>query len=136
MGRIKEHDNAFKNNYHGILDHNGCIKVAGYDVTGKIKYIRYDKSKVQDVLVKTNIKSYVAKIHKELLADMIYADVGDTAFIKFKKGKAHLTGFRKSKKRFVDENIVIEGDETLLHYFQEQKKLSDVYNCGVMSYEQ
>jgi hypothetical protein len=37
---------------------------------------------------------------------------------------------------FVDNNIVIEGDETLLHYFQEQKRLSDVYDNGVMSYEQ
>ena len=136
MGKIKEHDNAFKNNYHGILDHNGCIKVAGYDATGKIKYIRYDNDKIQDVLVKSGIKSYVAKIHKELLADMIYADVGDTAFVKFRKGKAYLTGFRKSKKHFVDNNIVIEGDETLLHYFQEQKRLSDVYDNGVMSYEQ
>ena len=140
MGRVKEFGNAFKGNYHGILDHNGCIKVAGYDTSATIKYINIIDSQINDVLVKGTKKNYICKIHKDLKSDMVFCDIGDTGFIKFLKGTAWLVGFRKSKENFIkdniDEEIVIEGDETLLHYFQEQKELSDVYNCGVMSYEQ
>ena len=138
MGKVKNYSNAFKDNYHGILSHDGSIKVAGYDVTSTIKHLNFDKNtgRIVDVLVKNKTKSYVAKVHKELLTYMIYCNVEDTGFIKFRKGKAWLTGFRKSKKRFIDDNIVIEGDETLLHYFQEQKRLSDVYDFGVNNHEQ
>ena len=42
MAKVKEAlDNAFKDNYYGLLDHDGCIKVAGYDTSATIKYINY-----------------------------------------------------------------------------------------------
>ena len=134
---MKELHNNFKENYCGVLDHQGCIKVAGYDVPATIKYINIIDGECHDVLVKNSKKSYVAKIHKDLLENMIFCEIGDTAFIKFKQGKAWITGFRKAKDKWiknnVDEEIVIEGDYTLLQYFQEQQRLSDFYDKGVKS---
>ena len=46
----------------------------------------------------------------------------DIAYVKFQKGTPYLVGFRK--RPIPDESIVIEGDATLLDYFQEQKRLS------------
>ena len=135
MGKIKQYDSAFKGNYHGIVDHNGCIKVAGYDTSATIKYINIIGGKFHDVLVKGTKKNYVCKIHKHLYSSMIYCDIGDTGFIKFHNGKAYLTGFRKSKSKWIEDEIVIEGDADLLAYFQEQGRLSDVYDSGVISYE-
>ena len=139
MGKCKEYDSAFADNYFGVLDHNGCIKVAGYDTTATIKYINIIDGKFHDVLVKGKKKNYVCQIHKHLYSSMIYCDIGDTGFIKFRNGTAWLVGFRKSKKHFIDENIdeeiVLNGDEDLLYYFHQQKQISDVYGSGVMSYE-
>ena len=117
MGRVKETGNAFKGNYHGILDHSGKILVAKYDVEQQVTGIVKG-----DVFVRGVGKKYQCQIHKNLQDSICFLDVGDTAFIKFKKGVAWLVGFQK--KPAVDENIVIDGDYTLLQYFQEQKKLS------------
>lgn len=140
MGKVKELDNAFKNNYHGILSHDGELKVAGYTTSATIKYINRNKNgDAVNVLIKGTDKNYIAEIHKDLKSDMVFCDIGDTGFIKFRKGTAWLVGFRKSKKHFIDENIdeeiVLNGDEDLLYYFQQQKQISDVYDSGVIDYE-
>lgn len=131
MGKIKQYDNAFKGNYYGILDHNGVVKVAGYDTSATIKYINIIDGKFHDVLVKGTKKNYVCKIHKDLIDDMIYCQIGDTGFIKFKNNTAWIVGFRKQKSRWIEDNIVVEGDYNLLQYFQEQGRLSDIYDNGV-----
>lgn len=117
MGRVKELDNAFTSNYHGILDHKGCIKVAGYDAEQTVTKILKDKIEVKGIG-----KKYQTEIHKNLKDSICFLEIGDTAFVKFRKGTAYLVGFQK--KQVVDEDIVIEGDSTLLEYFQEQKRLS------------
>lgn len=117
MGKIKNYDNAFKGNYHGILDHSGKILVAKYDVEQQVTGIVKG-----DVFVRGVGKKYQCQVHKNLKDQIEFLETGDTAFIKFKKGVAWLVGFQKQPK--VDENIVIDGDYTLLQYFQEQKKLS------------
>ncbi|WP_458454399.1 hypothetical protein [Methanobrevibacter sp.] len=91
MGKIKEYDNAFKANYHGILTHDGIIQVAGYNAKGIIKNISKNK-----VLIKGHKpKSYVANVHKDLRKEMWTVTAGDTGFIKFRKGEAWLVGFQK-----------------------------------------
>ena len=85
--------NQFEDNYHGILTHNGEIKVAKGDVEQIILHIDDNGT----VLVMGRKNSYSTLIHAKLLPLINYATKGDTAFIKFKKGEAFIVGFRKTK---------------------------------------
>lgn len=85
--------NQFKDNYHGILTHNGEIKVAKGDVEQVILHIDDNGT----VLVMGREKAYVTQIHARLLSLMHYASKGDIGFIKFRRGEAFIVGFRKSK---------------------------------------
>ena len=88
-----ESQNQFKENYHGILTHNGEIKVAKGDVEHEILYIDDDGI----VLVDGGKKAYQTIIHSKLLALIQYAKEGDIGFVKFIRGEAYLVGFRKNK---------------------------------------
>ena len=85
--------NQFEDNYHGILTHNGEIKVAKGDVEQVILHIDDNGT----VLVMGREKAYVAQIHAKLLSLMHYASKGDIGLIKFRRGEAFIVGFRKSK---------------------------------------
>lgn len=125
MGKVKELDNQFKDNYHGVLDHNGTIKVAGYDVEQTV--IKILKN---EIVVRGVGKKYICQIHKNLKDTICFMDAGDIAFVKFRKGVAWIVGFQKTPKP--NEEIVIEGDVTLLEYFQEQKKLQTMGGSGLI----
>lgn len=84
--------NQFENNYHGILTHNGEIKVAKCDVEQTILHIDDNGT----VLVKGREKAYVTQIHAKLLSLMHYATEGDIGFVKFRRGEAYIVGFRKN----------------------------------------
>ena len=85
--------NQFEDNYHGILTHNGEIKVAKGDVEQVILHIDDNGT----VLVMGREKAYVTQIHARLLSLMHYASKGDIGFIKFRRGEVLIVGFRKSK---------------------------------------
>ena len=85
--------NQFENNYHGILTHNGEIKVAKGDVEQKILHIDDNGT----VLVMGRKKAYSTLIHVKLLPLIQYAAKGDIGFIKFRRGEAFIVGFRKNK---------------------------------------
>lgn len=85
--------NQFENNYHGILTHNGEIKVAKCDVEQTILHIDDNGT----VLVMGREKAYVTQIHAKLLSLMHYAAEGDIGFVKFRRGEAYIVGFRKNK---------------------------------------
>ena len=85
--------NQFQDNYHGILTHNGEIKVAKCDVEQTILHIDDNGT----VLVKGRKKAYVTQIHAKLLSLMHYAAEGDIGFVKFRRGEAYIVGFRKNK---------------------------------------
>ena len=89
-----ESQNQFKENYHGILTHNGEIKVAKGDVEQKILYIDDDGI----VLVDDGKKAYQTIIHDKLLSLIQYAAEGDIGLIKFIRGEASIVGFRKNKR--------------------------------------
>lgn len=86
--------NQFHDNYHGILTHNGEIKVAKGDIEQIILYI--DDEGI--VLVDGGKKAYRTTVHSKLLSLIQYASEGDTGLIKFIKGEAFIVGFRKNKK--------------------------------------
>ncbi len=86
--------NQFENNYHGILTHNGEIKVAKGDVEQEILYI--DDEGI--VLVDDGKKAYQTLIHSKLLGLIHYATEGDIGLIKFIRGEAFIVGFRKNKR--------------------------------------
>lgn len=83
----------FKENYNGILSHDGSIKVAKSEVFGKILNIQGN-----DVLLRSRLKSYHAEIHKDLIGLMDFVEVGDLGYVKWRNGKCWLVGFKKSKK--------------------------------------
>ena len=85
--------NQFENNYHGILTHNGEIKVAKCDVEQTILHIDDNGT----VLVMGREKSYSTLIHVKLLPLIHYASKGDIGFVKFRRGEAFIVGFRKNK---------------------------------------
>ena len=85
--------NQFEDNYHGILTHNGEIKVAKGDVEQEILYIDDDGI----VLVDGSEKAYQTLIHSKLLGLIHYAAEGDIGLIKFIRGEAFIVGFRKNK---------------------------------------
>lgn len=86
--------NQFQDNYHGILTHNGEIKVAKGDVEHEILYI--DDEGI--VLVDGGKKAYQTLIHSKLLGLIHYASEGDIGLIKFIRGEAFIVGFRKNKR--------------------------------------
>ncbi len=86
--------NQFQENYHGILTHNGEIKVAKGDVEQEILYIDDDGI----VLVDGGKKAYQTLIHDKLLSLIQYATPGDIGFVKFIKGESYIVGFRKNKR--------------------------------------
>lgn len=92
---MTESINPFVENTDGILTHTGEIRVAKGGVEQRILDIN-DKG---TVLVRGRKKSYVTLIHAKLLPLIRYAEKGDIAFIKFRKGEAFIVGFRKNKKR-------------------------------------
>lgn len=83
--------NQFENNYHGILTHNGEIKVAKGDIEQEILYIDEDGI----VLVDGGKKAYQTIIHSKLLSLIQYAAEGDIGLIKFIRGEPFIVGFRK-----------------------------------------
>ena len=83
----------FNENYDGILNHNGEIRVAKGGVEQKLLNVYKDKT----VLVKNkNGKSYPCDIHYKLKTMIGFAKKGDTAFIRFKMGKPYIIGFRRN----------------------------------------
>lgn len=100
-------------NHFGVLDHTGAIKVAKTEIRQTILHINKDKNgKIIDVLVKGKKGSYPAKIHKNIRNMMLFVDVGDCAYIKWKNGNAWFVGFQKKKaytneklqSQYIDEN--------------------------------
>ena len=86
--------NQFDDNYHGILTHNGEIKVAKGDMEQEIIYIDDDGI----ILVDGGKKAYQTLIHSKLLDMIHYAAEGDIGLIKFIKGEAFIVGFRKNRR--------------------------------------
>lgn len=86
--------NQFQENFHGILTHNGEIKVAKGDVEQEILYIDDDGI----VLVDVGKKAYQTLIHSKLLGLIHYATEGDIGLIKFIRGEAFIVGFRKNRR--------------------------------------
>lgn len=91
--------NQFEDNYHGILTHNGEVKVAKGDVEQQILHIDENGT----VLVRGKKKAYTTLIHVKLLPLIQYAAKGDIGFVKFRRGKAFIVGFRKNQR--VDSNV-------------------------------
>ena len=106
MGKVKTQDAVFQQeNYFGVLDHTGALKVAKTEIKATILHINKDKNgRVINVLVQGRKRSYVCDIHKNIRKDMIFVEEGDCAFIKWKMGKAYFVGFQK-KKAYKNEKL-------------------------------
>ena len=83
---------VFSENYHGILTHDGWIKVAKFRITAKVLDIGKTTILVKG---KTGKKSYHCNIHKNLKTDNKFLDGGDTVGIKWNMGRPYIVAFRK-----------------------------------------
>ncbi len=91
---------VFKENFHGVLTHDGWIKVAKFHITGKILNIQGKK-----IQVKHNGKnSYSCNVHKNLIKDIKYMDKGDTVGIKWNCGRPYVVAYRKATAEQIVDN--------------------------------
>ena len=90
---MNQNKGFFEENYNGILNHNGWTQVAKFNITATVKNIQN-----QQILVKgkSGKGSYICNLHKNLLKDIDYIDVGDTVGIKWNMGNPYIVGYRKA----------------------------------------
>lgn len=89
-----EQTTFFNKNTDGIVNHDGSIKVCKkYDVMQTIVFLKGNEIHLQN----SKGKKYVAQKHKNL--DLTFAEVGDTAFVKFNLNKPYVIGFRKELRK-------------------------------------
>ena len=89
---------VFKENFHGVLCHDGWIKVAKFNVQATILNIQGKKIQAK---TKKN-KSIICDIHKNLIKDIRYMDIGDSVGIKWNCGRPYVVGYRKSTAEDTD----------------------------------
>ena len=102
--KVKEsesYSNAFESNYHGLLDHDGWIKVAKANVKGEILF--FDETHVR-VKSKTGKYGYNCNIHKDIRELLYLLDIRDEALIKWKSGEPYFVGFRKRNHDKITQN--------------------------------
>ena len=92
---------AFKENYHGILTHDGWIRVAKFNITAKILNIQ-GNGKIQ-VRGNTGKGSFICDVHKKLRKDIKFMAENDLVGIKWNCGNPYVVGYRKSSAQ---DNIV------------------------------
>ena len=84
---------TFNKSTDGILNHDGSISVVkDFDVLQTIAFIKNDEIHLQN---RAGVK-YQAHKHKNL--DLTFAEIGDTAYVKFVCGRAYVVGFKKEVK--------------------------------------
>ena len=84
---------TFNKSTDGILNHDGSIRVVkDFDVLQTIAFIKNDEIHLQN---RAGVK-YQAHKHKNL--DLTFAEIGDTAYVKFVCGRAYVVGFKKEVK--------------------------------------
>ena len=116
MGKVKAlHQSFQEDNFFGVLDHNGVIKVAKTEIKATILHINTDKQgNVLSVMVKGRKGSYHCDIHKGIRKMMCFVEKGDCAYIKWKQGKAWFVGFQKNKayqnEKLQDQYIDEDGN--------------------------
>lgn len=89
-----EQETFFKKSIDGILNHDGSIKVCKtFDVLQTIVYCNGKEIHLKN----KNGRKYPAHIHKNL--DLTFAEIGDTAMVKFKGNKPYVVGFKKEMKQ-------------------------------------
>lgn len=107
MGRVKE--SIFQENHHGVLSHDGSLKVAKTEIKQEILHISEET-----ILVRGRKGGYHIQIHKSMKDYMDFVEEGDFAFVKFRNGKAWFVGFQKNKS--VKKGISIEDTESLNNF--------------------
>ena len=100
----------YKENYHGILCHDGWIRVAKSPITARITNIQGKNVRVKSYNAKKNsIVQYNCFIHKLLLKDLKFLAINDTVSVKWQLGKPYIVGYRKADA--YDDVVTKTGDK-------------------------
>lgn len=87
----------YKENYHGILCHDGWVKVAKSPIIAKIINIQGQIIRVKSYnMTKSKFMQYNCYLHKNLKKDLRYLAINDTVSIKWNKGNPYIVGYRKA----------------------------------------
>lgn len=87
----------FKQNFHGILSHDGWIRVAKSNITAKVVNIQGKHIRVKSYnTTKNKTVQYNCNLHKNLQGDLKYIGLNDTVSIKWNMGKPYIVGYRKA----------------------------------------
>ena len=99
----------FNSNHDGVLTHDGWVKVAKSNITGKITNIQGNTIRVKSYHVKKGRMIQVnCLLHKRLLPDKRYLSVNDTVSIKRNMKHYYIVGYRKSDAEEVVENTTLD----------------------------
>lgn len=85
--------NIFKENYHGILTHDGWVKVAKFNIISKILNIQ---NQLITVTSNKDGNSYHCHLHKNLVKDLKFMEVGDEVGVRWNCGRPYIVAFRKA----------------------------------------
>ena len=87
----------YNNNYDGVICHDGWVKVAKSNITGKITNIQGNTIRVKSYHMKKGRMIQVnCLLHKRLLIDKKYLAINDTVSIKRNQSQYYIVGFRKA----------------------------------------
>ena len=62
MTQVAKNSNSFKENYHGILDHDGCIRVAKGNTKHRIIHVNPDNDTVIVIVKEKDLLHMCIKI--------------------------------------------------------------------------
>ena len=89
---MNQEESLFKENYNGILQHDGWVKVAKFRITATVLNVQGQEIQVHNP---NKNGSYICNVHKNLLKDLQYIVKGDTVGIKYNCGNPYVVAYRK-----------------------------------------
>ena len=102
----------YSENFHGVLTHDGWVRVAKSNITAKIVNIYRDNIRVKQFnTTKNKMVQYNCIVHKNLRQDIKYLAVNDTVSVKFNCGRPYIVGYRKADAK--DDTTQDNGDRAV-----------------------
>ena len=122
--KAEKQPSFYNNNHDGIIQHDGWVKVAKSNITGKITNIQGNTIRVKSYHMKKGRMIQVnCLLHKRLLKDKKYLAINDTVSIKRNASQYYIVGYRKA-----DADDVVKN--TTLDDFPVSENLNWIYQGG------
>ena len=111
----------FKENYHGVLSHDGWTRVQKGKITATVVNIQNGLIRVEHFNKKNRIVQYDCNLHKNLTADLDFISVGDTVSVKWNCGSPYIVGYYKNNSDEIPNETIfdccVSENKTWLDFF-------------------